>query len=211
MTPCARQTDIATQEDQDPLPSRILIPLHSFFPCLPSLVMPSLLVYIMHQRCNSFDPFLSFSCLSLSFCVVCQTPSPVLYKPLLLSSYSGFYMCSFQYVCCPHNSTASISDAFSVPLLYLSISSTTWIFSLHILLSHYLPWLDNSSHPFHLALNGLSPTTISSCSHSSFPSLLSLYVARRTSFPPWVLQTPVWILKVEGEVLESEDKKEEDP
>lgn len=28
---------------------------------------------------------------------------------------------------------------------------------------------------------------------------LSLYLARRTSFPPWVLQTPVWKLKVEGE------------
>lgn len=41
-----------------------------------------------------------------------------------------------------------------------------------------LPWLDisccNSAHPSHLSLNGLSPTTISPCSHSSFPSLLSL-------------------------------------
>lgn len=33
----------------------------------------------------------------------------------------------------------------------------------------------------------------------SFPSL---YLARRTSFPPWVQQTPVWKLKVEGEALE---------
>lgn len=38
---------------------------------------------------------------------------------------------------------------------------------------------------------------------SSFPSPpplpLSFYLARRTSFPPWVLQTPVWKLMMEGE------------
>lgn len=35
-----------------------------------------------------------------------------------------------------------------------------------------------------------------------FPPPLFLYLARRTSFPPWVLQTPVWELKVEGEEKE---------
>lgn len=50
-----------------------------------------------------------------------------------------------------------------------------WFFPLHVTLSALIGHLlYNSSHPSHRSLNGLSPTTISPCSHSSFPSPLSL-------------------------------------
>lgn len=51
------------QEDQDPLTSRFLIPLHLLFTCVPFLVLPFLLVCVTHQPRNSLG---SFSPLSVS-------------------------------------------------------------------------------------------------------------------------------------------------
>ena len=90
-------------------------------------------------------------------------------------------------------------------------SSTCDFFSLHM--SRYLPWLDISlttpHYPPPIAhwMASLLRPPLPAPTPLSPP--LSLYLARRTSFPPWVLQTPVWKLKVEGEEEEEEEEEEE--
>lgn len=140
---------------------------------------------------------LSSLCLSLSFCVVLPIPYHLsfifkslltLLLPLLLhvliptgSLYLSMLMFAtstqFNHVLLWWFSSLSSSHLY---LTFLTSSHTLTppqhvIFPLHVTLSALIGHLlYNSSHSSHRSLNGLSPTTISPRSHSSFPSPLSL-------------------------------------
>lgn len=81
-TPCC-----SSQEDQETLTSRILIPLHPLFPCVPFPVLPFLLVYVMHQLRDSFGSLSPLSVLSL--CVALPIPRHLAFIFLILPYFAS--------------------------------------------------------------------------------------------------------------------------
>lgn len=158
-------------------PWRTLIPLHLLFLCVSFPVLPFLLVFAMHRPRNSFG---SFSPLSLCLLLWPLIISFLLYDSLLVSALITTFTCLHfhQLLLCLNvdisplqitNVLSSFSSHFCliVPAFLLRFLI---LFSQHDLIGHILI----IHHPFHRSLNGISPTTISPCSHSSFPSPLSL-------------------------------------
>lgn len=169
----------------------------------------------MHQLCDSFGS-LSL-CPSLSFCVVSSNPlllvlyfpthslwslSHVLIDSLCLSMLIFSTSTRLDRILLRCHLVPSVSHP-SCFLPRCHISPTCDFFPHFPALIGHLP----SSHPTHRSLNGLSPTIISPPLPLPLSPPLSLYLARSTSIPPWVLQTPVWKLKVEGEVVEAEEEE----
>lgn len=186
----------------------------------------------MHQLRNSFGSLSPLSVyLFLSVCLF-QSLIPCVFYFLIPLSFCFchcFYMYSLQPVFVNvdvlhfHAIQSHISLVILLPVLFPSVShysyflphthssSTCDFFPLYM--SRYLPWLDISFTNPHIPpivhwMDSLLRPSLPAPTTLSPP--LSLYLARRTSFPPWVLQTPVWKLKVEGEVVDAEEDKEED-
>lgn len=206
-TPC-----YSFREDQDALTSRVLIPLHPLFPCVPFPVLPFLLVYVMHQLRDSFGS-LSFSslCLSLSFLCGSSNPSSLVLYFLILTYFAsaitftcthsnGFFVFVNVDVLRFHTiqSHPSLANVLFLPsvsrssyfLPHSHTSSTCdFVFSTFICLDWTSPLQLLTSNPsfieWPLSYDHLSPAP------TPLSPPLSFYLARRTSFPPWVLQTPV--------------------
>lgn len=167
---------------------------------------------------DSFGSF-SFSSLCLIFIFPCDSSNPwfpVLCLPILpcflhcfdIYSFQLFFFLSICRWCFPFSPNEILLWPFS---LFTLTSSYTHILTMTIIT---IILYRSSSYFFFLYLVWTPPLQILpsliewplSCDHL-FPlpllfSFPSLYLARRTSFPPWVQQTPVWKLKVEGEALE---------
>lgn len=197
--------------------------LRSFipFPCFPAPLLPFLLVQIGIQHRLSRLIWLFFFLFSLSNLYL-----PVWFFQSLiscpLSSNSSLFPALLWHIFIPtvfffsfHLSMMfSIFSQWNPPLVIFS-------FHTHIFLHSHINNDNNNDNfisffflLFFLYLVWTPPLQILpsliewplSCDHL-FPlpllfSFPSLYLARRTSFPPWVQQTPVWKLKVEGEALE---------
>lgn len=161
-----------------------------FFP-----VLPFLLMYVMHQLCDSFGSLFLLSFI-LSF-FLCGSSNPLslvfffLTPPYFATDiaftrfHSNSLLCIRPMLMFLHNHI--LLWWFFPPLshLYLTILTSSHtltplqhviFFPPHVTLSALIGHLlyDSSLPPSHRSLNGLSPTTTSPRSHSSFPSPLSL-------------------------------------
>lgn len=142
-------------------------------------MLPFLLVCVTHRPRNSFG---SFSPLSVSPPLI-PIITFLFYDSfsfsawIILLSMSSFPPAS-HYVSmlpfCLSNRILSffLSSGFcSIVSFFFPPPRFLILFSQHDLIGHILII---THHPSHRSLNGISPTTISPCSHSSFPSPLSL-------------------------------------
>lgn len=176
----------SSREDQDPLTSRVLIPTSSPLSLCPFFSCAAISIGVRHAS----TPWL-ISLSSLSSFFLCGSSNPLslvfyfLIPPFFASSIA------FLHVLIPTRFFVFVNvDVF--PLGHISITSFSgdfcplyhifnmWFFppTLHVICLDWTSPLQLLASPSHRSLNGLSPTTISPCSHShshSFPpSPLSL-------------------------------------
>lgn len=169
----------------------------------------------MHQLCNT----LSLLSLPLSL-FLCGLSIPYHWSYAFLIT---IYFVSATGFTCTHSNPVYLSiyaiqshPVLCSPPIFISLFPPTLTplqrENVYLYMSHYLPWLDISCATLHILpimhwMASLPRPSLLAPTPLSPP--FSLYLARKTSFPPWVQQTPVWIQKVEGEVVEAEDKEEE--
>lgn len=158
-TPC-----YSSREDQDPLTWGV------FIPSIPSFSVPPSPPCCHVYWCTSHIDFVTlFLCLSLF------PHRSVFY--FLIPLYFASAITIFVHHFVLWNPFFWSLPTITWPPFALICSHTSSIdtFSVHVML--YLAWIGHflhHSHPSHRSLNGLSSTTISPCSHSSFPFPLFL-------------------------------------
>lgn len=200
----------------------------SLFLCCHFYWCTSCINFVTHLALSLFLLSLSLSFFSVWFFQSLIT-CPLFSDSYLLCFCHYFYMYSFQWVLCvcqcwcfalPHNSITSFSGEFPPcslsPIcisLFLLPPTLSHLFNMRFCFFSTFICLDRTS-PLQLLTSNPSfiewPLSYDHLSPAPTPLSppLSFYLARRTSFPPWVLQTPVWKLKVEGEVVEAEEEEE---